>query len=298
MDLIKKRILIIGSNGKLGLGLARRLSVNGRYEILCSGIEEKQTGPGVDYLQADITRKNSIKSLFHNFFPDVVINAAGYTNVDLCETNKELSWNINVKGTENIAISSWAIDAHMIHISTDYIFDGKEGPYTEEDVPNPISYYGRTKLASENSLRTSGTRYTILRTNVLYGSNPEDGHADFARWAAESLKKGKQISVVTDQMNNPTYIPDLVNAVINIIEMEKQGIYNIGGAELLSRYDFAVRIAEHYGLNKELIIPVTTESLKQPAPRPLKSGLIIRKAERELGFTPTPINETLDHISV
>lgn len=292
MELRKKRILIVGSNGKLGTGLARFFSQNIECELLCAGSAEKSYTGGVEYEQIDITKKNSIKTLFHKFFPDIVINAAGFTNVDLCEKQKELSWNVNVKGTESLAVSSWAIDAHMIHISSDYIFDGKEGPYTEEDIPHPISYYGRTKLAAENALRTSGTKHTIVRTNVLYGSSIY-GRPDFASWVIENLAGKKEIRVVTDQYNNPTLISDLVAAIGTIADTEKEGIYNIGGAKYLSRYDFAVKIAEYFGLISGFIVPVTTAELHQPAPRPLKSGLICTKAEQELGYKPLRLEDAL-----
>lgn len=291
MDLIKKRILIIGSNGKLGQRLVYKLSQNINNEIHSADIGEKSVFGNIDYTQLDISKRNQVKSLFHKFFPDVVINSAGYTNVDLCETNKELSWNVNVKGTENIAMSSWAIDAYMIHVSSDYIFDGNAGPYTEEDIPNPISYYGRTKLAGENTLRSSGTRHSIVRSNVLYGAVLSD-RPDFVRWVIENLKAGKQIRIVSDQINNPTYIDDLVNAIESLNNLEYNGIYNIAGAELLNRYAFCLQIAKHFNLNKELVTAVTTKELNQHALRPLRSGLIISKAESELNYHPRSIEET------
>ena len=291
MELIKKRILIIGSNGKLGGNLTKYLAGNNSYEILCAGSKDISLIPDVEYKKVDITKRNEVKALFHKFFPDIVINTAGFTNVDLCETNKELSWTVNVKGTENIAMSSWAIDAHLIHISSDYIFDGKEGPYTEDDIPNPISYYGRTKLAAENSLRTSGTRFTILRTNVLYGA-VLDVHFDFVKWVVENLKGEKQIRIVTDQINNPAFIDDLVLAIGAVIEKDIHGIYNIGGIELLNRFEFTCRIAKYFNLREDLIIPITTAELKQPALRPLKSGLICRKAEEDFNYRPRALNET------
>ncbi len=291
MDLIKKRILITGSNGKVGKRLVQKFSENALFEIHTASLEENSLCRDVEYTQLDISKKNQVKALFHKFFPDLVINAAGYTNVDLCETNKELSWSINVKGTENIAMSSWAIDAHIIHISSDYVFDGKEGPYTEEDIPHPISYYGRTKLAAENTLRSSGARFSVVRSNVLYGA-VSNGSPDFVRWVIESLRENKQIKIVTDQINNPTYIGDLIDAIESIGIYELPGIYNIGGAELLSRYEFCLRIAEYFKLKKELILPVTTKELNQPALRPLNSGLIIKKAESDLHYLPRSIEDT------
>ena len=229
--------------------------------------------------------RDEIKKVVHDYYPDFIVHTAAFTNVDLSEKLREDAWKINVKGVEYIAEAARAIDAHIIHISTDYIFDGKEGPYSENATPNPVGYYGRTKLASENALRISGTFFTILRTNVLYGIAP-NSRPDFVRWVINSLEKKENIRIVKDQINNPTFIDDLVQGINKIIEFKKTGTYNIGGKEFLSRYDFTLKIAEYFNLDKNLITPITTEELKQPARRPLKSGLIILKAETELGYKP------------
>jgi len=287
-DIIKKRVLIVGSNGMLGQRLAEFYSAQENIELLCSSSEEVSYLNHVQYAQIDITKKNNVKDLIIGFVPDIVINAAAYTNVDKSETDRELAWKINVNGVENLAFYCWTIDAHLIHISTDYIFDGKSGPYTEIDKPNPIGYYGRTKLASENSIHSSGVRFTIVRTNVLFGP-AKYGRPDFVKWVAASLREGKEINIVTDQINNPTYVDDLVTGIDNIIKKRKEGIYNLGGNEMLNRYEFTLRIAEYFQLKKELIKPILTKDLNQPAARPLNSGLINLKAEVELDYRPMPI---------
>jgi dTDP-4-dehydrorhamnose reductase len=289
--IIKTRILIIGSNGMLGQRLTEFLSESKKFELLAVSAEEKSFIRGVEYKSLDITLKQKVKELILNFFPDFVINVAAYTNVDKSESEKEIAWKVNVNGVENIALYSWTIDAHLIHLSTDYIFDGKSGPYTEEDKPFPINYYGRTKLAAENSIRTSGVRFTIIRSNVLYGP-VKFGRPDYVRWVINSLRSGKEIRIVTDQFNNPTYLDDICSAINKVIEYNKEGIYNIGGFEVLSRYEFTLRIADYFLLDKTLIKPILTEDLKQPAPRPLKSGLINLKAETELGYKPKSLEET------
>jgi dTDP-4-dehydrorhamnose reductase len=290
--MIKTRILVIGSNGMLGQRLAQYYaSRRDKFELLCASIEKESAIESVPYKTVDITDKNSVKKIILDFFPDFVINAAAYTNVDKAETEREEAWKLNVTGVENLAFYSWTIDAHLIHISTDYIFDGKNGPYIETDRPCPISYYGRTKLAAENSIRANGVRYTILRTNVLYGP-AKGGKPDFVKWVINSLKENKVINIVTDQFNNPTFTDDLVNGIAKTIEFRKEGIYNIGGKEILSRYEFTQRIADYFKLDKKLIRPVLTKDLNQPAPRPLKSGLIILKASTELGYQPHSIEET------
>ena len=290
-DILKRRILIVGSNGRLGERLTEIYKNKSKVELLCCSVEEKSIINDVEYKQLDITKKDKVKKIILDFVPDFIINTAAYTNVDKCEIEKETAWKVNVLGVEHLGYYSRVIDAHMVHISTDYIFDGKEGPYSEKDKPNPISYYGRTKLASENALRISGSKYTIVRTNVLYGPS-KYGAPDFVKWVVDSLSADKPIRIVTDQIGNPTFIPDLANAITKIVEYEKDGTYNIGGRELLSRYEFTMRIIDYFKLNKKLVSKIVTEDLRQLASRPLKSGLITLKAEIELNFKPHSIEET------
>lgn len=290
-SLIKKRILIIGSNGMLGQRLTEFYSSKNKVELMTASAEDDSFFPEINYEKINLTDKKQVKKLISNFYPDVIINAAAYTNVDKSEIEKELAWGINVYGVEYIAKYASSIDAKVIHISTDYIFDGKSGPYEENHRPNPIGYYGRSKLAGENVLKCSNCNYVILRTNVLYGP-AKFGRPDFVKWVVNSLKENQNINIVTDQINNPTYIDDLVQAVSKVNEYNKTGIYNIGGPEFLSRYDFTLRIADFFELDKNLISRITTAELNQTAKRPLNSGLIILKAESEMGYKPHSIEDT------
>ena len=290
--LVRNRILITGSNGMLGQRAIQFYSSKDNIELLATSVEEKSVIETVDYISSDIKNRDAIKKVIYDYCPDFIVHTAAFTNVDQSEKMREEAWKINVKGVEYIAEAARAIDAQIIHISTDYVFNGKDGPYSENAKPNPVGYYGRTKLASENALRISGTFFTILRTNVLYGI-AFNSRPDFVRWVVSSLNKKENIRIVKDQINNPTFIDDLVQGINKIIEFKKTGIYNIGGKEFLSRYDFTLRIAEFFNLDKKLITPITTEELKQPARRPLKSGLIILKAETELGYKPHTIKESL-----
>jgi len=276
----------------LGQRAVQFYSSKENIELLATSVEEKSVVDSVEYISSDIKNRDSIKEVIHDYYPDFIVHTAAFTNVDLSEKFREDAWKINVKGVEYIAEAARAIDAHIIHVSTDYIFDGKDGPYSENALPNPVGYYGRTKLASENALRISGTFFTILRTNVLYGIAP-NSRPDFVRWVINSLNEKENIRIVKDQINNPTFIDDLIQGINKIIEFRKTGTYNIGGKEFLSRYDFTLRIADFFNLGKNLITPITTDELKQPARRPLKSGLIILKAETELGYKPHTIIESL-----
>lgn len=292
-ELVKRRIIIAGGNGMLGQRLIEFYNKLNDVELISTSVEEKSVFDDVDYVQADISNRNEIKKVVYDFCPDFIINAAAYTNVDKSESERELAWKINVKGVEYLSETARVLDSHLIHISTDYIFDGKNGPYTENDTPNPLGYYARTKLASENTLKISGCKNTILRTNVLYGT-AKFSRPDFVKWVVESLRANKEIRIVDDQINNPTFIDDLVQGINKIVELRREGIYNIGGNEFLNRYEFTLMIAEYFKLDKNLVKKIKTEELNQPARRPLKSGLITIKAQSELGYKPHSINQALE----
>jgi dTDP-4-dehydrorhamnose reductase len=280
-----KRILTCGANGLLGQRLSLMLSTQTNYEVLNTSIERSFVFDNMlfDYNQLDITNRGDVKSLVSSFQPNVILNAAAATNVDWCESNREEAWKANVTAVENLAESARKVGAKLIHVSTDYIFDGKNGPYDEEAQPNPIGYYGKTKLASENAIRTSGISNAILRTNVLYGSGIGI-KANFALWVVNNLKSGKQINVVDDQIGNPTFVGDLAMAMIKAFELNREGIFHIGGGEQISRYDFALQAAKVFGFDTTLIKRIKTSDLSQAAPRPMISGFITLKAETQLGI--------------
>ncbi|CUS76431.1 dTDP-4-dehydrorhamnose reductase [Candidatus Kryptonium thompsonii] len=286
------RVMVTGAHGLLGQAVLKLFLKSTNSEILATAKEPRTflDFGGFDYTMLDITSRSDVKNLVVYFRPDVIINTAAYTNVDGCEQNRELAWRVNVEGVRNLVHSARRVDAKLIHISTDYIFDGKNGPYTEEAIPNPINYYGRTKLASENEIKIGGIRFAILRTNVLYGVG-KNVKSNFALWLYEKLSKGEKIKVVTDQVGNPTYVDDLAFAILKVVEFDKEGVYNIGGRDFVDRYTFAIKLAEIFGFDKELITPVKTSELNQIAPRPLKSGLITFKAEAELGFKPYGVED-------
>jgi len=213
--------------------------------------------------------------------------------VDKSETEKDAAKGINVFGVKFIAEAAKEIGAHFIHISSDYVFNGYNGPYSEEDTTDPVGYYGLTKLEGEIEIKNILDNYSILRTNVLYGP-AKFGRPDFVKWVYTNLKDNKQIKIVTDQINNPTYIDDLVSAIFLCITKKVYGIYHIGGKEFLNRYEFTKKIANYFELDTGLIIPITTAELNQAAKRPLKSGLITKKAEANFGYIPTELTKTFE----
>jgi dTDP-4-dehydrorhamnose reductase len=289
-----KRILICGANGLLGQRLSLMLSTQTDYEVLNTSIERSFVFDNIlfDYNQLDITNRSDVKSLASSFQPDVIFNAAGATNVDWCESNREEAWKANVTAVENLVDAARKVGAKLIHVSTDYVFDGKNGPYDEEAKPHPIGYYGKTKLAGENAVRSSEIQYTILRTIVLYG-NGIGVKPNFPLWVINSLKSGKQINIVDDQIGNPTYVSDLALAMIKSFELNRLGIFHIGGSEQLSRFDFALQIADVFSLDRSLIRCIKTSDLHQASPRPMLSGFITLKAETQLGMHFLTVKEGL-----
>ncbi|MEX1138419.1 MAG: dTDP-4-dehydrorhamnose reductase [Bacteroidota bacterium] len=289
-----KRILVCGSNGLLGQRIALMLGGRTEYEVLNTSHHRSFVFDDrlFDYTQLDLTRKSDVKSLISSFQPDVILNAAGATNVDWCETHREEAWNANVRGVEHLIEGARKVGARIVHVSTDYVFDGKSGNYAEEDKPNPINYYGKTKLAGENAVRVSEIEHAIVRTVVVYGHGLQVKR-NFALWVIDSLKGGTAIRCVDDQVSTPTYVSDLALGIIRIAEWEKSGLFHIGGSERISRYDFAIRIAEQFGLDASLIKRIGSSELKQQAARPVDTTFVILKAEIELSLKPSNITQGL-----
>jgi dTDP-4-dehydrorhamnose reductase len=290
-----QRILVIGSNGLLGQKMAEQLLRGTSHHVVLASVEDKPVREleSAAYVTLDITSHKQVRDLVAETRPDVIINCAAMTNVDACETDRELAWKINVSGVEYLAEAAKRQRALVAHVSSDYVFDGKNGPYSEEARPEPVSYYGKSKLASENALRSAGIPCIVARTMVLYG-HALGVKANFALWLIQSLQAGQTVRIVEDQIGNPTLVDDLAYALLRAVELEKTGVYNIAGRDIVSRYEFAVRLARVFGLDESLITPIKTASLKQPAARPLKSGLITLKAEVELGFKPSSIEHGLE----
>jgi dTDP-4-dehydrorhamnose reductase len=290
-----KRILICGSNGLLGQRLALMLGHETEYEVLNTShhrtfVLDRHL---FDYTQLDVTSRSDVKSLVTSFRPDIIVNAAAMTNVDACEMQRELAWKVNVIGVENLVEVSRRIDCTLIHVSTDYVFDGKNGPYKENDRVNPINYYGKTKLAGENVILAGGISSAILRTIVVYGIGIKV-KSNFALWVIDNLRAGKNIRCAGDQTSNPTHVGDLATGIVKTIERERTGLYHICGADTVSRYEFAAKAAEVFGLDASLIQRVKSGDLQQPAPRPMMTGFITLKAQRELDLHPMTSAEGLD----
>ncbi len=276
-------ITVVGAGSRTAASLIPMLLEETPAKLhLLSSQDLPYAGERVSTYKLDVLDRNALKQVVMGTMSDVVINLAAMTNVDKCETDRLMCWNANVTLVEQLARLCRIIDAQLVQLSTDYVFDGAKGPYTETDLPGPISYYGKSKLAAENVALGAGVHAAVVRTNVVYG--PDDNHPDFVRWVIDALDANTPIKVVSDQFSNPTYVDDLAEAILRIVRRRRSGIFHVGGADWLSRIDFAQRIAAMFKGNADLLIPTTTEELTQAARRPLLGGLLTLKAEADLGM--------------
>jgi len=283
----RMKIFITGATGKVGEAITKFLSKETDWDLVLqttSGETIRIYNNRTKVAKFDLAEKKLLKKIILDEKPDVIINTAAMTNVDLCEDEKKIASEINTKVVESLVGIANKINAKLITFSTDYIFNGEKGPYSEYDLPDPISYYGKTKLAADNFVIGNLVNYAIIRTNVVYGISSY-GKNDFVRWVLESLLEKKEIKIINGQYCNPTFADDIAYGVFKIIERNLRGIYNIAGKDYLNRYEIACTIADTLNLNKNLITEVPYESLVQKAKRPHRGGLIILKAESEFGFT-------------
>tara|TARA_Y100000768_G_scaffold34394_1_gene22524 strand:+ start:57 stop:926 length:870 start_codon:yes stop_codon:yes gene_type:complete len=283
------RILITGAFGQLGHALQSVLSRESNYELICTGRKIKE---GQEGIPLDIRNQVALKEIINTTAPDILINLAAMTNVDACELNPKLAGEINVAGLQHICDS---FKGKIIHLSTDYVFDGTSGPYKEDDPLNPLSIYGKTKLASEHILLEKDIKNLVIRGNVLYDYSPHTS-ASFLNWVVSSLKDNQEIKVVEDQFNNPTWTRSMSDIIELSIKNDLEGIIHWGDSVHISRFEFAKLIAKKFSLNESLIKPVLTSELSQPARRPLQSGLSTEKLVNMLDIIPPSIDDCLDEI--
>ena len=290
-----EKLIITGVNGLLGQKVLEH--AHGKYEILGIDLHDEpiQRKSKFSYRKLDLTMRKAVKELILGYHPHYLVHTAAMTDVDGCETQKELCWKVNVEATDNIAYAARKTGTKIVHLSSDYVFDGKSGPYSEADLSQPLGYYGKSKLASENILIAMEVEHATVRTMVLYGS-ALNVRPNFMTWLVEKLKKGEPVKIVTDQFGSPTLADDLAHAIIRIIEQQKWDLFHISGSEIIDRYNCALKIAEVFKLNKNLISSVTTPELSQTALRPLKSGFIITKAETELGIKMANVEDGLKRV--
>ena len=280
-----KTILIIGVNGFLGsniLQLRKTKEVRDlNYQFLAADIENSNVPIDITFYHINITNPQDTLKKIEIISPDVILLTAAMTNVDQNEVDKDLAITINTEGPKNVLEACKKTNSKLIFMSTDFIFDGisKEGNYNENDTPNPLSYYAKTKYEAEQAIINSEIEYTICRTAVLYGWNKEK--QNFITWVISKLQQNEPIQIVTDQLNSPTFVKNLAEILIKLIEKDAKGIYHTVGDCTLNRYEMALKCAEIFNLKKELISPI--ESIEQKAIRPKNAGLNISKLKGLIG---------------
>ncbi|MBN1406522.1 MAG: dTDP-4-dehydrorhamnose reductase [Calditrichaceae bacterium] len=279
------KMLIFGSNGLLGQSLIRRFAPE--FDIIGASIESENYNKNIEmvYQPIDMAVRSDMHEFLSDIQPDIIINAAAYTDVDKCEIEREQCWNANVRAVENIVESNLNPKTTIIHLSTDYVFDGDNPPYREKDKPNPRGNYARSKMASENVISAKHFEYLIIRTQVLYGIGNRL-RPNFVTWVINQLKNNKKIFVVTDQIGNPTYNHDVSESIYRLLKTKNFGIFHVSGSESISRYDFALKIAEVFNLNNKLIESTITNRLEQKAPRPANSTFVLDKLYNNIGWLP------------
>ena len=284
-----KKILITGSNGLLGQKLINLLAGKAGYQLLATAKGENRLGDigkPYNYKALDITNINEVDKIVTDFKPDFIIHTAAMTNVDQCETDKEGCTLLNVSATNYLVQAAEKNNCFFIHLSTDFIFDGTKGPLIEEDAPNPISFYGQSKLGAEKIVIESNLRWAILRTVLVYGIVKDMSRSNIVLWVKKSLEDKKTINVVDDQWRTPTLAEDLAIGCFLIIEKEAKGIFNISGKDMLTPYEMAIITADFFHLDKLYINKADSSTFSQPAKRPPRTGFVIEKAKTILGYMP------------
>jgi dTDP-4-dehydrorhamnose reductase len=289
-----KRILITGSNGLLGQKLVNKLKSGQKgFELIATARGENRISntEGYTYQSLDITDQSEVKTVIGKFKPNVIIHTAAMTNVDACETEKDACRMLNVDAVSYLVEEAEKYYTHFIHLSTDFIFDGKNGPYKENDIANPLSFYGQSKLDAETIIRNSKINWSIARTIIIYGIVEDMSRSNIVLWAKSALEKKQTITIVNDQFRSPVLAEDLADGCIAIAERGAKGIYHLGGKDLMSIVDLVRRVADYYNLDKSYIKEITTDSLDQAAKRPGKTGLTIDKAINDLDYNPHSFEE-------
>ena len=280
------KVLIIGANGFLGRNLFKLRNAeetkNSDLNLVAADLESSNLPSDIPFYTIDITNYEQSEKKIIKISPDVIILTAAMTNVDQCEVDRKLASKINVKGPLNIVKVCIKTNSKLVFLSTDFVFDGEKKRgycYKETDIPNPLSYYAKTKYKAELIIFNSGIEYLICRAAVLYGWNKTK--LNFITWILDNLKQNNQMSIITNQINSPTHVLNLAQIILKLIEKKTKGIYNTAGNCALNRYEIALKCAEVFGYNKNLIIPV--DFFEQKAIRPKNVGLDISKLKKLIG---------------
>lgn len=292
-----QRVLVTGASGLVGQAVAAALAELPGADVLATSRSARHLGAVASGGAAplDVTDGAAVERAFQDFTPRVVVHCAGTARVEACEADRQACWALNVDATAALAAACRRHGARLVLLSTDFVFDGAAGPYAEGDRPAPTGTYGRTKLAAENALRASAlSQWAVVRTTLVVGA-PAGAHVrgDLVRWVAGELQAGRPVRVAGDQWRTPTYDRDLADGVARVVRFGKTGVFHVAGREWTTPLDVARLVADVFGLDGGLVQPATTAELHPGASRPLRAGLLILRAETELGYRPRPLRAAL-----
>jgi len=242
----------------------------------------------------DLAEDGALHNLFEQERPEAVIHTAAMTHVDECELHPQECHIQNVLVVENVVRACENFGSFLTHVSTDFIFDGAAGPYDENAKPNPLSEYGRSKLAAEEAIKSARINWAIARTILVYGVTTDPGRSNIVLWVKKSLEEGKPIQLITDQWRMPTLAEDLAMGCWLMTKQRAHGIFNISGGEMLNPYEIGLAVADVFGLDASLISPTDGSKFTQPAKRPAKTGFMLDKAKTVLGYKPHTFREGLE----
>lgn len=290
-----KRILVTGSNGLLGQKITDLALLNDNVALIATsrGPNRHPEKNGYTYVDLDILDGDRLRKVITEHHPHTIINTAAMTNVDACEHDPEGCRKLNIDAVSSLVALCEEFGIHLIHLSTDFIFDGKSGPYAEDAPPNPLSLYGQSKLDAEEIIRQSTCKWTILRTILVYGVVADMSRSNIVLWAKGALEKGQPLNVVDDQWRMPTLAEDLAQACILAATKEAEGIFHISGNDMFAIDELVAAVADFWKLDSSLIHRVSSSTLSQAAPRPVRTGFVLDKARHILGYKPRSFNEGL-----
>ena len=290
------KILLTGSNGLLGQKLVALLREKPGVALVAPSRGPNRLAdryPDLCYRALDVTDAAQVRQVLAREQPTHVIHAAALTNVDECELHRAACWLQNVTAVAHLVAGCARHGIHLTHLSTDFIFSGDAGPLAEDAVPAPVNFYGESKLAAEQLVQAGAGRWAIARTVLVYGVAHRYGRTNLVLWVRDALRAGQPIKVVSDQWRTPTLAEDLAQGCWLLARQAAQGIYHLSSDELLTPYDVALRVADYFGLDAGLIEKVDASTFSQPARRPARTGFLIGKARRELGYRPHTLAEGL-----
>ncbi|WP_369800199.1 NAD(P)-dependent oxidoreductase [Pedobacter sp. Leaf216] len=290
-----KTILTTGSNGLLGQKITEKVLAEGRVKLVATskGDNRYPVKDGYEYAEMDILKSDEVREVIEKYQLDAIIHTAAMTNVDTCEANKELCNQLNVDAVQTLLSICEEKNIQLIHLSTDFVFDGAEGPYREEDAVNPVSYYGESKVLAEELLKNSEASWAVLRTILVYGITNDMSRSNIVLWAKGALEKSSPVNVVKDQWRMPTLAEDLAEACLLAVEKNAQGIYHVSGKDYMSIAGLVRKVADYWALDQSLINEISSVSLNQTAKRPVKTGFVLDKTIKDLGYNPHSFEEGL-----